>query len=125
MFAEAQTELTIVDAYCEGTVFQMLAARASTSLRVRMLCSRHAQAVAAEAKLFVAQRSEAVIEVRHTKDFHDRFIGRDGQSCVHVGASIKDAGKTAFMISRVEDQRNRDNQLAAIDASWDAAILVP
>lgn len=125
VFAEAQTELTIVDAYCDGTVFQMLAARASTSLRVRILCSRHAPAVATEAKLFVAQHSEAAIEVRQTKDFHDRFIVIDGQSCVHVGASIKDAGKTAFMISRVEDQQNRDNLLAAIDASWNAASPVP
>jgi hypothetical protein len=95
------------------------------SLRVRILCSRYAPAVAAEAQLFVAQHSGAVIEVRQTKDFHDRFIVIDGQSCVHVGASIKDAGKTAFMISRVEDQQNRDNLLAAIDTSWNAAIPVP
>ena len=38
-----------------------------------------------------AQRPGVTIEVRRTKDFHDRFIVVDGKTCVQVGASIKDA----------------------------------
>lgn len=124
VFAEAKAVLTIVDGYCDQTVFGMLASRDVAGLSVRILCSRYATAVAAEAKPFVAQRPGVTIEVREAKDFHDRFVVIDGAACVHVGASIKDAGKTAFMISRVEDQENREAILAAIDRSWTNAALV-
>jgi len=44
-----------------------------------------------------ARRSVIASEVRKAQDFHDRFIVLDENICVHVGASNKDAGKTAFM----------------------------
>lgn len=49
-------------------------------------------------------RSEMVIEVRSHLDFHDRLIIVDDQDCYHVGASMKDAGNRAFMISRIQDE---------------------
>ena len=44
--------------------------------------------------------------------------------CVHVGASIKDAGKTAFMVSRVEDESNRVALLKQAEETWTAATAV-
>lgn len=38
-----------------------------------------------------------------TDSFHDRFIVLDGTDAYHVGASIKDAGKRAFAVSRIGD----------------------
>jgi ribosomal silencing factor RsfS len=70
------------------------------------------------------QNSGVAIEVRQARDFHDRFVVIDGQSCVHIGAFIKDAGKTAFMISRLEDQQNRDSLVASIEASWNGATVL-
>ena len=124
VFAEARAMLTIVDAYCDQAVFGMLASREVTGLSVRILCSSYARAVAAEARPFVAQHPGVTIEVREARDFHDRFVVIDGAACVHVGASIKDAGRTAFMISRVEDQENREAILAAIDRSWTSATPI-
>jgi hypothetical protein len=121
VFAEARASLTILDAYCDHTVFGMLASREVAGLGVRILCSRHATAVAAEATRFMAQHPGVTIEVRETRDFHDRFIVVDGTACIHVGASIKDAGKTAFMISRVEDRENRDAILTALERTWTSA----
>lgn len=121
LFTEASKELVIVDAYCDNTVFELLAARAPKRLAVRILCWKSATAVAGEAKAFVAQFPGWVVHVRQAKDFHDRFVIVDGGSCVHVGASINAAGKTAFMISRVEDPVNRDALLKQIEASWSAA----
>ncbi len=46
---EAQHNLTIVDPYTDGTVFQMLTARPLDGLRVRILCGVSGPAVAAEA----------------------------------------------------------------------------
>jgi len=124
LFAEASNELVIVDGYCDNTVFELLAARGQQPLMVRILCCQSATSVAGEAKTFIAQFSGWTIHIRKARDFHDRFIVIDGTSCVHVGASINGAGKTAFMISRVEDLDNRDALLKQIESSWSAGTTV-
>lgn len=121
LFAEAKEGITIVDAYCNTTVFQMLEERSLNKLHIRILCSQYASSAAAGAKAFMAQHPGVTVEVRKTQDFHDRFVVLDGHTCVHVGASIKDAGRTAFMVSRIEDQRNRDALLRQLEESWVAA----
>ena len=45
------------------------------------------------------------LTVKKTQVFHDRFIILDGKTAYHIGASIKDAGKKCFGISRLEDAR--------------------
>ena len=118
LFAEARESITVVDAYCDTTVFQLLQGRALNGLSLRVLCGRHAEAVAAEARVFMGQYPDVTIHVRTTTDFHDRFIVLDGTVCVHVGASIKDAGKRACMVSRIEDSGNRDAMLRQLNESW-------
>lgn len=124
LIAEAANSLTIVDGYCDSTVFQLLAARADRPLSVRILCWKSAAAVSGEAKAFCAQHTGWAVEVRLAQDFHDRFIVLDGDRCVHIGASINGAGKTAFMVSRVEDTGNRGALLKAIEDSWTASARV-
>jgi hypothetical protein len=121
VFNEAQHSLTIVDSYTDGTVFQMLAARQLDRLRIRILCGASGPTVATEAKMFMAQYLGVTVEVGQGKDFHDRFVVIDDRSCVHIGASIKDAGKTAFMVNRVEDKRNLQAILGALSAAWTAS----
>ena len=41
--------------------------------------------------------------VKNTPDFHDRFLIIDKTEVYHIGASIKNAGKKSFGISRIED----------------------
>ena len=44
-------------------------------------------------------------EVEFTlKDFHDRFLVIDKTEVYHIGASIKDAGKKSFGITKIEDK---------------------
>ncbi|MDO9230594.1 MAG: hypothetical protein Q7U03_13655 [Syntrophales bacterium] len=121
LFAEASREMVVVDAYCDSTVFKLLAARKQKPLTVRILCWQSATAVADEAKAFVSQFSGWVVHVHQAKDFHDRFVVLDGTSCVHIGASINGAGKTAFMISKVEDPLNKDSLIRQIEASLSAS----
>jgi hypothetical protein len=124
LFAEAKNELMIVDSYADKKVFQLLAPPAG-KLTVKILCFQYAPAVKAEAGAFTAQHPGVQIEVRSAKDFHDRFIVIDGTSCVHVGASINHAGKTAFMISRLEDVANRTALLTSINTAWLNSTIVP
>ena len=124
LFTEAKQSITIVDAYCDKTVFQLLQGRSMDALSLRVLCGQYARAVAAEAGVFMKQYPNVTVQVRTTTDFHDRFVVLDGTVCVHVGASIKDAGKRACMVSRIKDVGNRDAMLRQLNESWDAGTPV-
>ena len=42
--------------------------------------------------------------VKTTTDFHDRFLIIDKTEVYHIGASIKDAGKKSFGMTKIEDK---------------------
>lgn len=44
------------------------------------------------------------LSVKTTTDFHDRFLIIDKVEVYHIGASIKDAGKKSFGITKMEDK---------------------
>ncbi|WP_075572014.1 ORF6N domain-containing protein [Megasphaera coli] len=44
------------------------------------------------------------LSVKNTTDFHDRFLIIDKIEVYHIGASIKDAGKKSFGITKIEDK---------------------
>lgn len=45
----------------------------------------------------------AALTVKTSMDFHDRFLIIDRKEVYHIGASIKDAGKKSFGITRIEE----------------------
>lgn len=48
-------------------------------------------------------RQYPTLTVNYTEVFHDRFLVIDGVTAYHIGASLKDAGKKCFGITRIED----------------------
>lgn len=71
-----------------------------------------------EIQTFISQYTDYSVELRKTNEFHDRFLVIDEAKCWHIGASIKDAGNKAFMISLIEDDGNRDALIKQIEKSW-------
>ena len=55
------------------------------------------------------------LEVRHTASFHDRFLILDGAEGYLIGASLKDAGKKGFAITKLEDSSIVESIIAALD----------
>ena len=55
------------------------------------------------------------LEVRHTTAFHDRFLILDGSEGYLVGASLKDAGKRSFAVTRIEDAAIVQTVLSKLD----------
>ncbi len=49
------------------------------------------------------QYKDLIVKVLDT--FHDRFLILDNKTCYHIGASLKDAGKKSFAISKIEDKK--------------------
>lgn len=51
---------------------------------------------------FNAQYPKLIVKTMN--DFHDRFLIIDDIEVYHIGASIKDAGKKSFGITKIEDK---------------------
>lgn len=114
----AKRSIDIIDPYVDNTIFQIIATIPSSNLQVHILSFNLPSDMALEKKKFISQHPDISIEVRTTKEFHDRFIIIDGVNCYHIGASIKDAGDKAFMISEIEDSNNISVLLKSHKDSW-------
>jgi hypothetical protein len=121
IFSRATTYLFIVDGYVGGVLFQTLASinivpyiRVITSNRVTPDFQH-------EANLFRTQYNRVSLEIKSANDFHDRFVVIDQREYYHIGASIKDAGKKAFLISRLEDEPVVSLLQQHVDATWNRA----
>lgn len=44
------------------------------------------------------------LSIKTTTNFHDRFLIIDKAEVYHIGASIKDAGKKSFGITKIKDK---------------------
>jgi hypothetical protein len=118
---EAKKSLNIIDPYTDGTVFTLLAT-IKGPLQVKILTAKTGGAdFALEAKKFRAQYPQFGLEVRLTREFHDRFIILDNSKCYHLGSSVKDAGTKVCMIGLVEDTNNVKALLRQQEESWNAA----
>lgn len=122
VFAAAKTELVIVDAWLGATVLSTLRAVAPPTLQVRFLTvARNLRPdFKVELEAFRKQMTGVQIEVRETGAFHDRFAVVDDARCFHIGASIKDAGSRAFMVSEIEDPANLATLKKTVETAWQA-----
>lgn len=115
---EAKQSISIVDPYLDGTIFTMLATSSASALSIKLLTAKVPSDFDLEGAKFRKQFPQFGIEAHKTSDFHDRFMIIDDSRCWHIGASIKDAGGKAFMISELEDAANRHALKQAFDSSW-------
>jgi hypothetical protein len=121
---QAIKAIYIIDPYIDNTMFQLMTSNLSTQLKVRFLTFHLSRDFTLAACKFISQYNHFQIEVRKTNEFHDRFIICDDTFCYHIGASIKDAGNKAFMISKLEDVNNVNALLLQFQESWDKATTV-
>ena len=99
---EARKSIFIIDGYMDSSIYTVLST-ITGSLDIRFLSSKVPNDFALEAKRFVQQHTTFTLTIRTVRDFHDRFIVIDGNSCYLLGASIKDAGNRAFTIVPLRD----------------------
>lgn len=124
LFQKAIGSITVVDPYLDSSVLIVLSTISTSSLTVRLLTHKIPSDFPQEARKFLAQHTSFTLEARRSKEFHDRFIVLDNDECWHVGCSIKDAGSKAFMLSKMEDQGNRDALVSQLKNSWSTAEII-
>lgn len=97
----AEREIVLVDGYVDAGTLNILAKK-NDGVAVTVWTNPRTRLTGRDVETFNAQHPS--LEVRHTAAFHDRFLILDSAEGYLVGASLKDAGKRGFAISRIEDQ---------------------
>jgi hypothetical protein len=126
VLTSATSQLVIVDAYVSSSLLQILGAAGSRALTVRIMTVKKnlPPDFAIELATFRKQFPNTAVELRSASDFHDRFIVVDNGKVFHIGASIKDAGRRAFMVSRVEDSVVAEAIKTSFERTWSNAIVI-
>jgi hypothetical protein len=102
IIAMATKRIGLIDSYAAEATLDLLAAKAAT-VTVRLMTKPRSMTPAFRAAANAFNQQYGGLSVRTTEAFHDRFLVIDGSEVFHFGASIKDAGKRAFMFSRIEE----------------------
>lgn len=126
ILSRTQDSIFVVDGYVGTSLLMTLKWLAVSPISVRLLTGERSvkQDFGVELAAFRKQVPQVDIEVRTSSAFHDRFVVIDGTEVYHVGASLKDAGRRAFMISRIESAEIASATQDTIEAAWASATRV-
>ncbi len=97
---KADKTIILIDNYVDTATLNILAKR-KNNVKITIYTSPKNPLTAKDINTFNKQYKKLII--KHINTFHDRFILLDNSTCYHIGASIKDAGKKSFAISKIED----------------------
>ena len=97
---KANNKILIIDNYIDDSILKMLAKK-KNNVEVVILTSDKSNIENLDVKKF--NKEYPILKVAKTNKFHDRFMIIDNKELYHIGASLKDAGKKCFAISKIED----------------------
>ena len=99
LIRSAQKSLALIDNYIDESVLTMLGGRAPGV--VATIYTRHfSRKLQLDLQRYNAQYPP--ITLKPCRGIHDRFLLIDGTVTYHIGASLKDLGKSLFAFSRLE-----------------------
>ncbi len=98
---QAKRKIVLIDGYVDTDTLSILAKK-TDGVNVTAWTHPRTRLDQHDVDTFNAQYPQ--LEVRRTTAFHDRFLILDGTQGYFVGASLKDAGKKSFAISRIEGE---------------------
>lgn len=93
----AKSDIIIIDNYIDETVLTML------SKNQNIKVSLYTNTISKQLKLDIEKYNKQYqnLQIKTTKNFHDRFIIIDEKKIYHIGASLKDLGKKVFAFSKL------------------------
>lgn len=102
LIGKAQSKLILIDNYVDVNTLNILCKKRS-GVDVLIATSGKGSLTTKDINKFNFQYPS--LSVKKTADFHDRFLIIDDKEGYFIGASIKDAGKKSFAITRIEDEK--------------------
>ena len=100
LVGKAEKSIVLIDNYIDVGTLNILAKK-KDGVDVIIYNVRRTRLASQDIANFNSQYP--TLTVNYTGVFHDRFFIIDEETAYHIGASIKDAGKKCFGISRIED----------------------
>lgn len=102
LIGKAQSKLILIDNYVDVNTLNILCKK-NSGVDVLIATAGKGSLTTKDINKFNAQYPK--LRVKKTVDFHDRFLIIDDKEGYFIGASIKDAGKKSFAITRIEDEK--------------------
>ncbi len=99
----AKTEIILIDGYVDTATLDLLSKK-KKGVKVEIYTMQN-NCKLTSSEIADFNKQYAGLAVSYTTEFHDRFMIIDRKTLYHVGASIKDAGKKAFEISQINDDK--------------------
>lgn len=97
---KAEKSIVLIDNYVDVGTLNILAKK-KDGVDVTIYTVRRTRLAGQDIANFNSQYP--TLTVKYTGVFHDRFLIVDETTAYHIGASLKDAGKKCFGITRIED----------------------
>lgn len=101
LIKKANTRITLIDNYVDINTLNILCKK-NSHVVVKIFGSGKGSLSKQDLKRFNSQYPTLIF--KKNDDFHDRFIIIDDKELYHIGASLKDAGKKSFGITKMEDK---------------------
>ena len=108
---KAGTELILIDNYVDINTLNILSKK-KDGVNVLIVTSGNGNLTDKDVAKFNSQYPKLAVKI--SKDFHDRFFIIDRNEVYHIGASIKDAGKKSFGITKLEVEELTKSLLAKV-----------
>ena len=102
LIVKAQVKLILIDNYVDVNTLNILCKK-NSGVDVLIATAGKGSLTTKDINKFNAQYPS--LSVKTTADFHDRFLIIDDKEGYFIGASIKDAGKKSFAITKIEDEK--------------------
>ena len=103
LIGTATSEIILIDGYVDTATLDLLSKK-KKGVKVEIYSMQNnCRLTTSEIDDFNKQYPS--LTVKYTTEFHDRFMIIDRKILYHIGASIKDAGKKAFEISQIDDEK--------------------
>ena len=101
LIQKAKKEIILIDNYVDINTLNILCKK-NKNVKIKIYTSGKGNLTTKDINKFNAQYEELTLKIN--TDFHDRFLIIDKEEVYHIGASIKDAGKKSFGITKIEDK---------------------
>ena len=103
IISKAKEIIVLIDNYVDTGTLDLLSKK-KTGVSVSLITSKKGcKLTAKEISVFNSQYGN--LAIKFSDEFHDRFMILDNKVLYHIGSSLKDAGKKAFEISIIDDER--------------------
>ena len=100
LVGKVQSKLILIDNYVDVNTLNILCKK-NSGVDVLIATAGKGSLTTKDINKFNAQYPS--VRIKTTTDFHDRFLIIDDKEGYFTGASIKDAGKKSFAITKIED----------------------